>query len=539
MSVPAAIVFDDLFCRSLPGESGPPTSPRQVLGAHWSAARATPVPAPRLGVWVPEVAELLGWPRSLDGPEALTFAELLSGNRAAPGQRPFAMAYGGHQFGHWAGQLGDGRAIVLGEVLHREQRFEVQLKGAGRTPYSRRGDGRAVLRSSIRELVVSEAMHHLGVPTTRALALVTTGEGVVRDMFYDGRPAVEPGAIVTRVAPSFVRLGNFELFASRGDISNLEKIVDWVINVHYPEITRRPAAHDAQGATRATSVDERAAFYDELCRRTAVMIARWMALGFVHGVMNTDNFSVLGLTIDYGPYGWLDHYEPAFTPNTTDFSGRRYAYARQAGVGLWNLTRFGEALGGVLGGDAHMHIERGLSTYRETVQATWSALMAEKLGLETPDDVLLGDLLALMAELETDWTLFFRGLAELSGEELAADDALSRLSGVFYADALPEPLRGGFGAWLGRLGERVRSEGCEPEARARSMRAVSPWFIPRNYLVHQAIAEATRGDFGPVERLLEAARHPYDQAFFDAELADKRPEWARNLPGASALSCSS
>lgn len=534
------LCFDDLFMRSLPGDDGPPTTPRQVYRAHWSTARATPVPAPTVAIWVPEVATLLGWPSTLNT-SSNTFAELLSGNRIAPGSRPFAMAYGGHQFGHWAGQLGDGRAMTLGEVVHAGQRWEVQLKGAGRTPYSRQGDGRAVLRSSIRELLCSEAMHHLGVPTTRALALTLTGDSVMRDMFYDGHPAREPGAIVTRVAPTFVRLGNFELFASRDDISNIELLLNWVIRVHYPDISGSPPANTPEAALVPTSKDQRAAFFVELCRRTATTIAHWMAVGFVHGVMNTDNLSILGLTIDYGPYGWLDHYDPAFTPNTTDYSHRRYAYARQAGVGLWNLTRLGESLLSVL---TEADLELGLETYRTTVQATWSGLMSKKLGLDTPDDELFGDLLGLMARVETDWTLFFRSLPDVTSGvsptdlALADRDPLRALAQVFYAVPSHE-VRVDFEGWLSRLAARVAAEGRDPELRRASMNAVNPWFIPRNYLVHQAISEATNGDFTAVQRLLEAARSPFSEVTKDPALAGKRPEWARHQPGASALSCSS
>ncbi len=527
--------FDDLFVRSLPGDDGPPTTPRQVYRAHWSTARATPVPAPTIPIWVPEVAHLLGWPTTLV--DSAAFADILSGNHVAPGSRPYAMAYGGHQFGHWAGQLGDGRAMTLGEVVHSGLRWEVQLKGAGRTPYSRQGDGRAVLRSSIRELLCSEAMHHLGVPTTRALALTLTGDSVMRDMFYDGHPAREPGAIVTRVAPTFVRLGNFELFASRDDISSIERLLDWVIRVHYPGIagtSGSPSATSPEDALVPTSKAQRAAFFVELCRRTATTIAQWMAVGFVHGVMNTDNLSILGLTIDYGPYGWLDHYDPAFTPNTTDYSHRRYAYARQAGVGLWNLTRLGESLLCVL---SEADIELGLETYRATVQTAWSGLMTQKLGLSTPDDDLLGDLLALMTRVETDWTLFFRSLADVATDTSPTAD-LKALDAAFYTPPTDE-VRADFEAWLSRLSAKVNAEGRDPEARRAAMNAINPWFIPRNYLVHQAISEATNGDFAGVHRLLEAARSPFSEAAFDKTLAAKRPEWARHQPGASALSCSS
>lgn len=302
------LTFDNRFLADLPGDPEAGNHRRQVHGAAWSRVAPTPVAAPRLLAWSPEVAALL----DLDEADVRDprFTEVFAGNRLVDGMDPFAANYGGHQFGVWAGQLGDGRAISLGEVVNRRgERWELQLKGAGPTPYSRSADGRAVLRSSVREFLCSEAMHHLGVPTTRALSLVATGEAVVRDMFYDGNAAPEPGAVVCRVSPSFIRLGSFELPASRGDRALLERLVDFAIDRDFPHLV---AAH------RSDPVARRAAWFAEVCERTAVTIAHWMRVGFVHGVMNTDNLSVLGLTIDYGPYGWLDDYDPDFTPNTTD-----------------------------------------------------------------------------------------------------------------------------------------------------------------------------------------------------------------------------
>lgn len=301
------LAFDDHVVRSLPADPSTVNRPRQVRDACYSVVEPTPVRAPRLLAWSDEMGNLLGISR----PATVTSpaVEVLAGNRLLPGMRPFATCYGGHQFGQWAGQLGDGRAISLAEVVSRTgQRWELQLKGAGPTPYSRCADGRAVLRSSLREFLCSEAMHHLGIPTTRALSLVTTGEPVLRDMFYDGHPQDEPGAIVCRVAPSFVRLGNFELFASRSEVETLRRLADYVMATHFPELgLPSPASY--------------AAWFAEVCRRTAILMAHWMRVGFVHGVMNTDNLSILGLTIDYGPYGWLEPYDPSWTPNTTDAGG--------------------------------------------------------------------------------------------------------------------------------------------------------------------------------------------------------------------------
>ncbi|MBV9879781.1 MAG: YdiU family protein, partial [Gemmatirosa sp.] len=302
--------FDNRFVAELPGD--PERSPRrrQVLGACWSAIDPTPVAQPRLLAHAREVAELLGITEA--DVAAPWFAEVFGGNALLAGMQPYAACYGGHQFGQWAGQLGDGRAITLGELVRGGARWELQLKGAGPTPYSRSADGRAVLRSSIREFLCSEAMHHLGVPTTRALSLVTTGEAVVRDMFYDGHPRPEPGAVVCRVAPSFVRFGNFEILAARGDEATLARLVDFTI--------ARDFAH------LVGDVDaRRAAWFIEVCERPARLLVHWMRVGFVHGVMNTDNTSISGETIDFGPCAFLDGYDPDKKFSSIDHAGR-YAF---------------------------------------------------------------------------------------------------------------------------------------------------------------------------------------------------------------------
>ena len=296
--------FDNRFTKALPADSNVGTECRQVERACYSRVTPAVVAGPRLLAYSHEMFELLGIDLAeIDRP---SFVEVLAGNRLLAGMDTHAACYGGHQFGNWAGQLGDGRAIGLGEVIDVNGGHQMlQLKGAGPTPFSRSADGLAVLRSSIREFLCSEAMHHLGVPTTRALSLVTTGEEVVRDMLYDGNPRPEPGAIVCRVAPSFIRFGNFELFASRGDHETLRRLADFIIATEFPHI-------EDPGPQRYVSL------LGEIGERTADMIVEWLRVGFVHGVMNTDNMSILGLTIDYGPYGWLDDYDPDWTPNTTD-----------------------------------------------------------------------------------------------------------------------------------------------------------------------------------------------------------------------------
>ena len=315
----SALRFDNAFVANLPADPVLANRPRQVQNACYTRVEPTPVSAPRVLAWSDETGELLGLARPA-APDGLA-AEVLGGNRLLPGMQPYAARYGGHQFGHWAGQLGDGRAITLGEVIAPDgTRQELQLKGAGRTPYSRTADGRAVLRSSLREFACSEAMHHLGVPTTRALSLVGTGDQVIRDMFYDGNAGPEPGAVVCRVAPSFVRFGNFQILAAQGEHEALRQLADFVRANYFPGM----------------SIEET---FREVCRRTGELMADWMRLGFVHGVMNTDNLAILGLTIDYGPYGWLEGYDLEWTPNTTDAEGRRYCYGNQPHIAQWNLTR--------------------------------------------------------------------------------------------------------------------------------------------------------------------------------------------------------
>src|SRR5258708_17461232 len=326
--------FDNTFVRELPADPATGPGRRQVHGALYSRVEPTPVAAPRLIAWSREVAAMLDIdPAAIESP---AFAQVFGGNALLEGMQPYAANYGGHQSGSWAGQLGDGRAITLGETINSKgERWELQLKGAGPTPYSRTADGRAVLRSSVREFLCIEAMHHLGVPTTRALSLVATGEPVVRDMFYDGHPRTEPGAIVCRVAPSFIRFGNFELPTSRDDLDLLNKLIDFTIRRDFPEL--------GFGSGEGTETVQ-PEWFAQVCERTARMLAHWMAVGVVHGVMTTDHRSILGLTIDYGPYASLDDFDPRLTPNTTDAQGRRYRFGQQAQIAYWNLGQLANAL---------------------------------------------------------------------------------------------------------------------------------------------------------------------------------------------------
>ncbi|MEO8143046.1 MAG: protein adenylyltransferase SelO family protein, partial [Betaproteobacteria bacterium] len=381
--------FENTFVRDLPADPVLVNRPRQVRDACYTRVEPTPVAAPRLLAWSEDMGRMLG----IERPSAADpLVEVLGGNRVLPGMQPYAARYGGHQFGHWAGQLGDGRAITLGEIIATDgTRQELQLKGAGRTPYSRTADGRAVLRSSLREFMCSEAMHHLGVPTTRALSLVGTGDAVMRDMFYDGNARPEQGAIVCRVAPSFLRFGNFQILAAQQEHETLRRFADFVCRNHFPGKSIPAAFH-------------------EICRRTGELMADWMRLGFVHGVMNTDNLSILGLTIDYGPYGWLEGYDLEWTPNTTDAEGRRYCYGNQPHVAQWNLARLAEALLPLV--PDKERLEEGLALYADTFSAAWQRALARKLGvaaLDQPgDDALVSELFQVLAERETDFTIFFR-----------------------------------------------------------------------------------------------------------------------------------
>lgn len=518
--------FESTVVEALPADPLSDNVPRAVDGAAYTFVRPTPVTAPRLLAWSDELGESLG----LQRPESTGPAvDILGGNALAPGMRPYAARYGGHQFGHWAGQLGDGRAITLGELLTPEGvRQELQLKGAGTTPYSRFADGRAVLRSSLREFLCSEAMHALGVPTTRALSLVATGEPVVRDMFYDGRPAPEPGAIVCRVAPTFIRFGNFEIHSANDEHVLLRQLVDHVILAHYPQW--EVAAPEAY-----------AQWFAEICRRTAVMIAHWMRVGFVHGVMNTDNMSILGLTLDYGPYGWLEGYDPNWTPNTTDASGRRYCYGNQPQIGLWNLARLAGALLPLM--KDREDLEAGLELYRSTYQQSWHGMLADKLGLERidreGDAAFVDELFALMSVVETDMPIVFRALGEgVTADEATLFDAVVRPA--LYDDAEPDAaLRERWQRWFADWHRRSAASGLDPLERQRRMNAANPLYVPRNYLAQQAIDAATLGELEPLDTLLAVLRQPYTSQPGREAYAARRPEWARHRAGCSALSCSS
>ena len=478
----------------------------------------TPVSNPQLIGWSEDLAGSLGYPK----PTTAAETAVLAGNVLAAGMAPYANSYGGHQFGNWAGQLGDGRAITLGEWEGPDGRLtEFQLKGGGETAYSRRGDGRAVLRSSMREYLMSEAMHHLGVPTTRALSLVATGDAVVRDMFYDGNAKPEAGAIVLRTAPSFLRFGSFEILAARGEHELLAQLVDWTIEKHYPHIT---------------GTDKRGQWLTEVVARTARMAVEWMRVGFVHGVMNTDNMSILGLTIDYGPYSMLDAYDQNFTPNTTDLPGRRYAFGKQIEVVQWNLMKLANAL--VPLWPATEPLVEILKTFVGVGGEAYVHTHLAKMGITEVSDKAAVSLIAALEKMlqlvQPDYTLFFQLLEDLPAEDFIAD-------ADHFATALYGALSAEANAELESFCRQYRlffaDRPAQAAMRQQIMRKTNPRFVLRNYLLHEAAVALEAGNDKPFRELEAALQKPYENP--PAHLAQRPPDWARTAPGCGMLSCSS
>ncbi len=438
------------------------------------------------------------------------------------------MCYGGHQFGNWAGQLGDGRAINLMEVEHDGQSWALQLKGAGETPYSRSADGLAVLRSSIREHLCSEAMFHLGVPTTRSLSLMLSGDQVLRDMLYDGNAAFEKGAIVCRVAPAFIRFGNFQIFTSRGDVENLRKLTDFTIKHYFPTVEQ---------GTKKGYIE----FFKQVAERTMEMVVHWQRVGFVHGVMNTDNMSILGLTIDYGPYGWLEGFDPNWTPNTTDRHGKRYRYGYQPRVCLWNLLQLANAL--YLLVEEPEPFQDVLNNFQNKYQVAYSEMMHQKLGLEKVTNITSGLVTHLLEALqmsETDMTIFFRNLANFSKEQPLGDDFIKIVEDAFYT---PTEITGKnleeWESWFQSYQALLQNETLSDEERKAKMNAVNPKYVLRNYMAQLAIDAADMGDYSKIDELYQLLKQPYAEQPDMEKWFTKRPEWARHKVGCSMLSCSS
>jgi len=522
--------FNTRFIDRLPADPETENSRRQVISSCFSFVKPRQVEAPQLVAYSKEMSEEL----DLDESDCLSqqFTQVFSGNQLIDGMAPYAQCYGGHQFGHWAGQLGDGRAINLAEVFNKKgQHYTLQLKGAGETPYSRTADGLAVLRSSVREFLCSEAMYHLGVPTTRALSLIKTGEMVTRDMFYDGHPKQEPGAVVCRVAPSFLRFGSYEIFAARGDIENLKCIVDYTITTDFPHLGK-------------PSIDVYIHWFNEVCQRTVDMIVHWMRVGFVHGVMNTDNMSILGLTIDYGPYGWLENYDPNWTPNTTDAEGKRYRFGHQAQIAQWNLVQLANALYPLIKQEEPLRgaIDSFARNYAEQLQVMRASKLGFKSYQATSDDLLIRDLHSLLQVVETDMTIFYRQLAEIDTENSNQTDQTLMaplLEAYYVSEQLTPDYVSKISQWLRNYQNRIHQDGTNNEQRRKAMNQVNPKYVLRNYLAQLAIDKAEQNDFSLVNELLDVLRNPYDEQIEKSHFAEKRPNWARVRAGCSMLSCSS
>ncbi|MBP1202212.1 uncharacterized protein YdiU (UPF0061 family) [Duganella sp. 1411] len=471
--------------------------------AFYTRLIPTPLPAPYVVAVSEPAAALIG----LTPEQLADSTDILIGNAVPERALPLSAVYSGHQFGVWAGQLGDGRAILLGEVATAEGPMELQWKGAGLTPYSRMGDGRAVLRSSIREFLCSEAMHALGIPTSRALSVAGSDQGVVRE-------TIETSAVVIRMAPSFVRFGSFEHWFYRNKPEELKILADYVIERFYPEL--RAEDNPYVGLLR------------EVTRRTAHMIAHWQAVGFMHGVMNTDNMSILGLTLDYGPFGFMEAFDPDHICNHTDQQGR-YSYTNQPQVGHWNCYALGQALLPLIG--EVEAAQAALDVYQPAFAAKLDELLHAKLGL-TPleqhadaDRALFDAMFALMQANGVDFTLFFRRLGGLRAADAGGDEPLRDL----FID------RPAFDAWAGQYRARLQAQASDDTARQLAMNKINPKYVLRNYLAQVAIEKAQNKDFSEVERLLAVLRRPYDEQPEHDHYAALPPDWASHLE----VSCSS
>ncbi len=512
------------FTKNLPADPILKNDRRQVEGAVFSYTEPKKTKAPKVIHTSPEMLYALGI--SEKEVQSDFFRDVVTGNKIYPNTQPFAMCYGGHQFGNWAGQLGDGRAINLFEVEHQQKNWKVQLKGAGETPYSRTADGLAVLRSSVREYLCSEAMFHLGVPTTRALSLSLSGDKVLRDVLYNGNPAYEKGAIVSRVSPSFLRFGNFEIFAARNDKNNLKALVDYTIKHHFAHLGN-------------PSKETYILFFKEVVNSTLKMIIDWQRVGFVHGVMNTDNMSILGLTIDYGPYGWLEGFDFGWTPNTTDKQNKRYRYGNQPNIGLWNLYQLANALYPIINDAAPL--EEILNAYKVDYETASLKMMQSKLGLFTnhKDDLLLIQKLEENLHLvETDMTIFFRQLGNFTKENSL--DALNSIKKSFYnLSAVSNDVKSKWQSWFLKYADRLEKESFSDAERKERMNAINPKYVLRNYMAQLAIDATDNGDYTLIDELFLLLKKPYAEQPENEKWFAKRPEWARNKVGCSMLSCSS
>lgn len=516
----------DTFNKELPADPITENSRRQVMQACYSYVRPKQPSKPSLIHSSDEMGGNLGL--SLADMHSKKFLDIFSGNSVLPNTNPYAMCYGGHQFGNWAGQLGDGRAINLFEANHKDKQWALQLKGAGETPYSRTADGLAVLRSSIREYLCSEAMYHLGVPTTRALSLALTGDQVLRDILYNGNPAYEKGAVVCRVAPTFIRFGNFEILSARQDVATLKTLTNYTIRHFFPHIKEDTKEGYLQ-------------FFKVVSERSLEMIIHWQRVGFVHGVMNTDNMSILGLTIDYGPYGWLEGYDHGWTPNTTDRQYKRYRYGNQINIGLWNLYQLANALYPLI--EDAKPLEATLNEYRDNYQTKYLSMMKSKIGLFTDheeDIELLNRLEDNLQLTETDMTIFFRNLGHFKKGGNLIGNLPNYIMEAFYT---PEEVQGElfntWKKWFTDYSLRLNKESLSNMQRQEKMNRINPKYVLRNYMAQLAIDEADKGNYALINELYLLLKQPYQEQVGQEKWFAKRPEWARHKVGCSMLSCSS
>ena len=514
------IQLTNFFTDQLPADPNLENTRREVLEAVYSFVRPIKTSNPTLLHVSDEMQHTLDF--SNEDIQSREFLEFVTGNSVLKNSKPFAMCYAGHQFGNWAGQLGDGRAINLGEIKD----WAVQLKGSGPTPYSRTADGLAVLRSSVREYLCSEAMHHLGVPSTRALSLSLTGDKVLRDVMYNGNPAHEKGAIVSRVAKSFLRFGNFEIFSSRNDIKNLKILTDYTIKSHFSHLGK-------------PSKEVYLQFFQEVSSKTLEMIIHWQRVGFVHGVMNTDNMSILGLTIDYGPYGWLEGFDFGWTPNTTDKQQKRYRYGNQPTIGLWNLYQLANALYPLI--EEAAPLEKILEGYKSNFEKKSQDMMRAKLGLTSDKETDINIIQSLENNLqatETDMTIFFRTLSSFKKEQ--PEKGVELIQDAFYTpDTIKGNVLNNWKQWFADYAKRLEDETTSADERQQQMNKVNPKYVLRNYMAQLAIDKADKGDTSLLEEMYLLLKEPYsEQPKFEHWFA-KRPEWARHKVGCSMLSCSS
>ncbi|TDP02926.1 protein adenylyltransferase SelO [Flavobacterium sp. 245] len=517
--------INNRFTAELPADPDITNEVRQVKNTLFSYVNPTIPSNPKLIHASEEVASLIGILK--EEIQSEEFLNAFSGKEILPETKPFAMCYAGHQFGNWAGQLGDGRAINLTEIENNNQFYTLQLKGAGKTPYSRTADGLAVLRSSIREYLCAEAMFHLGVPTTRSLSLLLSGDQVLRDILYNGNPAYEKGAIVCRVAPSFIRFGSFEMLTARNELKNLKQFVEFTIKHYFPKITGEPKEQYLQ-------------FFKEVANTTREMILHWQRVGFVHGVMNTDNMSIHGITIDYGPYGWLENYDPNWTPNTTDSQNRRYRFGNQPQVAQWNLYQLANAIYPLI--NEAEPLEKILESFMNDFNSDYKNMFLSKLGLfasTKTDEELVSDLENNLQLTETDMTIFFRNLSTVEKSDFAPE-AIEKIKYSFYK---PEEVSGEileiWTKWFSDYLERLKAEHLSDAERSQKMNLINPKYVLRNYMAQLAIDAAEKEDYSLIDELYTLLQKPYDEQTEYEKWFAKRPDWARSKVGCSMLSCSS